>query len=86
MTGTEVTVRFWASAREAAGRVEEQFPAGSLADVLAEAAVRHGDRLAAILRSASYLVDGDPVGRRDHAAVQLAPGCELEVLPPFAGG
>ena len=83
---TEVTVRFWAAAREAAGRVEEHYPAGTLADVVTEAGARHGARLTAILASASYLVDGDPVGRRRHDGVLLAPGAVLEVLPPFAGG
>jgi molybdopterin converting factor small subunit len=83
---TDVTVRFWAAAREAAGRVEEHYPAGSLAEVVAEASHRHGDRLSRILASASFLVDDEPVGRRDHAGIQLAPGSVLEVLPPFAGG
>ncbi len=79
-------MHFWAAAREAAGTVEEPYPSGTLAEVLAEAARRHGDRLARILCSASFLVDGDPVGRRDHAEVLLVGGAELEVLPPFAGG
>ncbi|MDX6227104.1 MAG: sulfur-carrier protein [Frankiales bacterium] len=83
---TDVTVRFWAAAREAAGRVEEHYPAGSLAEVVAEASHRHGDRLARILASASFLVDDDPVGKRQHADVLLGPGSVLEVLPPFAGG
>lgn len=82
----EVTVRFWAAARDAAGRVEEHYPAGTLADVVAEASRRHGERLTRILGSASFLVDDEPVGKRDHAGVQLEPGAVLEVLPPFAGG
>ena len=83
---TEVTVRFWAAAREAAGTAEEAYAAGTLAQVLAEAAARHGEGLAKVLGLASYLVDSAPVGKRDHASVRLGPGSVLEVLPPFAGG
>ncbi len=83
---TAVTVRFWAAARDAAGRTEEPYPPGTLAAVTAEAVVRHGARLAAVLERSSFLVDGDPVGARDHAGVRLGPGAVLEVLPPFAGG
>ncbi len=81
-----MTVRFWAAARDAAGRVEERYPAGTLAEIEAAASERHGERLAKILACASFLVDGDPVGKRDHAGVLVAPGAVLEVLPPFAGG
>ncbi|MDX6206358.1 MAG: sulfur-carrier protein [Frankiales bacterium] len=83
---SEVTVRFWAAAREAAGLTEERYPAGSLAEVLTAAAARHGNRLAAILECASFLVDGDPVGKRDRSAVTVGAGAVVEVLPPFAGG
>jgi molybdopterin converting factor small subunit len=83
---SDVTVRFWAAARDAAGLVEERFPPGTLADVLTLAAERHGDRLRTVLARCSYLVDGEPVGKRDHATVEVPPGAELEVLPPFAGG
>ena len=32
------------------------------------------------------LIDGDPVGLRDHASVELPDDATVEVLPPFAGG
>jgi sulfur-carrier protein len=83
---SEVTVRFWAAAREAAGVTEERYPAGSLSAVLDAAGDRHGERLTAILSCASFLVDGDPVGKRDRAAIALGSGAVVEVLPPFAGG
>ena len=79
-------MRFWAAARAAAGVVEEPYPAGTLASITTEAAVRHGDRLAAVLGLSSFLVDGDPVGRRDHAELDVPAGAVVEVLPPFAGG
>lgn len=81
-----VTVRFWAAARDAAGRVEEPYPPGTLASLLAEAGERHGQRLATVLSRSSFLVDSEPVGRRDPAQVDVPAGAVVEVLPPFAGG
>jgi len=85
VTGDQVLVRFWAAARDAAGRVEESYPPGSLAAIVAEAGQRH-EGLAKVLERSSFLVDSEPVGRRDHATVEVGAGAVLEVLPPFAGG
>jgi molybdopterin converting factor small subunit len=82
----EVTVRYWAAARDAAGVVEERLPADTLAAVIAAAAQRHGERLAAVLSLCSFLVDEEPAGRRDPATVTLRSGSVVEALPPFAGG
>ena len=41
---------------------------------------------ARVLLRCSFLVDGEPVGTRDHKTIQLAEGGTVEVLPPFAGG
>ena len=41
---------------------------------------------ARVLLRCSFLVDGDPVGTREHEAVRLPEGGTVEVLPPFAGG
>lgn len=83
---SEVTVRFWAAAREAAGCAEERYATGSLADIVAEAASRHGEPLGRLLQIASFLIDGAPAGARDPAGIGLVAGSVLEVLPPFAGG
>nr|MDT0665703.1 MoaD/ThiS family protein [Micromonospora sp. DSM 115978] len=80
------TIRYWAAAKEASGTAEEPFEAATLADALAVATARHGDKLAAVFGRCSFLVDDAPVGRRDHATVVLTDGCVVEVLPPFAGG
>jgi len=80
------TVRYWAAARAAAGRAQEEVEAATLADALASAAERHGPALAKVLTVCSYVVDGDPVGARRHEDVPLAPGVLVDVLPPFAGG
>ncbi|MEQ7124577.1 MoaD/ThiS family protein [Actinopolymorpha sp. B11F2] len=83
-----VTVRYWAAAKEASGLAEEQVSAVTLADVLADVRSRHADRprFAQVLQLCSVLVDGDPVGARDPAAVTLTAGARIEVLPPYAGG
>ncbi|CCH21880.1 MoaD/ThiS family protein [Micromonospora lupini] len=79
-----LTVRYFAGARAAAGRPEEVAAAGrSLDDLTTELAQRHGDRLAAVLRVASFLVDG--VACHDRRA-PLPGGATIDVLPPFAGG
>jgi molybdopterin converting factor small subunit len=87
MTATG-TIRYWAAAKAAAGVGEEPYDADTLADALSQARGRHTARpeFARVLQRCSYLVDGDPVGTRDHAAVSLAEGGTVEVLPPFAGG
>ncbi|WP_020578145.1 MoaD/ThiS family protein [Actinopolymorpha alba] len=83
-----VTLRYWAAAKEAAGLAEEQLSAGTLADALNAARARHAERpsFAQVLGRCSYLIDGDPVGARDHASIRLDEGARIEVLPPFAGG
>jgi len=83
----QVTIRYWAAAKEAAGTAEEPCAAGTLAVALARARERHGSaRFAEVLQRCSFVVDGDPVGRREHDAVTLRDGGVVEVLPPFAGG
>ncbi|MEU7803096.1 MoaD/ThiS family protein [Micromonospora arborensis] len=84
MEPTSLTVRYFAGARAAAGHREEAMPAGrSLDDLTAELVRRHGDRLGAVLRVASFLVDG--VTCHDRQA-PLPAGATIDVLPPFAGG
>ncbi|MFE1954393.1 MoaD/ThiS family protein [Streptomyces sp. NPDC059524] len=82
----EGTIRYWAAAKSAAGVAEEPYDADTLADALAGARTRHPGDLVRVLQRSSFLVDGNPVGTRDHATVRLAEGGTVEVLPPFAGG
>jgi sulfur-carrier protein len=81
-------IRYWAAAKAAAGTAEEPYRERTLADALAAARKRHGDRpeFARVLSNCSFLVNGDPVGTRDHSGVALADDGTVEVLPPFAGG
>lgn len=86
-----VTVRYWASARAAAGTdsdvVSVQGPT-DLAEVVAAVLARHPDRarLAAVLEVCSVLVGDRPVGSTPRSEVVVGPGDSVEFLPPFAGG
>lgn len=82
------TIRYWAAAKAAAGIAEERYEAGTLADALDGARERHHERadFARVLLRCSFLVDGEPVGKRAHHVVRLSEGGTVEVLPPFAGG
>ncbi|MGC1213164.1 MAG: MoaD/ThiS family protein [Micromonospora sp.] len=80
----ELTVRYFAGARAAAGRAEETASAGrSLDELLDELVDRHGERLSVVLKVASFLVDG--VNCHDRQT-PLPAGVTVDVLPPFAGG
>lgn len=85
---TNVTVRYWAAAKQAAGVAEETLDADTLAGAIAAALARrgHDPRLRAVLDRASFLVDGSAVGRGGAEEVVLSEGAVIEVLPPFAGG
>ena len=85
----EVTIRYWASARAAAGCDSDCFAGRRVGDVLEAAAAAHTG-LGAVLKVCTILLDGLPV-----TASKLLPeplpgslpgGTILEVLPPFAGG
>ncbi len=84
----KVTIRYWAAAKDAAGRPEESVEAVTLADALnaAVAGREPGSRLREVLARSSFLVDADPVGRAARESVMLDDGAVIEVLPPFAGG
>ncbi len=84
-----VTVRYWASARAAAGVPGDQIPVPgpvSLAEVRRLAAELHPGRLEAVLAVCSVLLGDRPVAARDPAQVEVLPGDQVEFLPPFAGG
>ena len=83
--GIQVTVRYFAAARAAAGAESESVklrPGTTMADLVKRLAVP-GTRLATVLNRCSYLCDGIAV-RDDTKA--LRSGDTIDVLPPFAGG
>ena len=83
--GINVTVRYFAAARAAAGAESETLvvhPGTTVAELVERLAVR-GTPLATVLSRCSYLCDGIAV--RDETAA-LRSGDTIDVLPPFAGG
>jgi sulfur-carrier protein len=84
----EVTIRYWAAAKDAAGVSAETVSARTLSEALDEIrALRAGDsRFAAVISRSSFLINETPVGTRDTSLVTLPAGVVIEVLPAFAGG
>ena len=81
---TLLTIRYFAGARAAAGGVpSEPFEADTLEDLQHLMTDRHGAPLGAVLRAASFLVNG--LHCHDPQAL-LPSGATIDVLPPFAGG
>jgi sulfur-carrier protein len=82
----DVTVRYFAGARAAAGLAQESValaPGAGVDALLGGLSERHGAALARVLQVCSVLVDGVQPGDRTQP---LAPGAVVDVLPPFAGG
>lgn len=79
----QITVRFFAAAREAFGSRETNVDAGTL-DVLLRTLTEAADPQAVtVLSRSSFLVNS--VAATDHS-VPLSNGDTVDVLPPFAGG
>jgi molybdopterin synthase sulfur carrier subunit len=76
----EITVRFWAGARRAAGHAEEPLSAATVGELRETLAGR--PELAKVCAVASWLVDGQQASD----TTPLRPGSIVDVLPPFAGG
>lgn len=79
-------VRYWAAAKAAAGVAEEPVEGRTLADVLHTARARHDARFTEVLARCAFVVDGAPVGTRQHEDVLVVDGGLVDCLPPFAGG
>ena len=81
----QLTVRYFAAARAAAGTETETVrvaPGTSVAG-LVETLVARGPELAKVLQRCSFLCD--EIAVRDQA-IELSDGQTIDVLPPFAGG
>jgi molybdopterin converting factor small subunit len=84
-TTVEVSVRFFAAARAAAGNEEETIrilPDTTLSDLVDQLSARDAN-LAKVLMRCSFLCDGVAV-RDTNMALENAQ--TIDVLPPFAGG
>ncbi|MEP6815772.1 MAG: MoaD/ThiS family protein [Marmoricola sp.] len=86
----EITVRYWAAARAAAGVEADRLAVDgplNLGQVLARVRALHeGSRFVSVLATCSVLVGDRPVAAHDPELVVVRPGDAVEVLPAFAGG
>lgn len=90
-SGGQIALRYWASARAAAGVATDLFDVVgpvSLSTLVEKSIARHdgSTKLAAVLETCSVLIGDRPAGQEDRAAVIVQPGACVEFLPPFAGG
>lgn len=77
----QVTVRYWAGARRAAGLASEVLTADTVADLLGQLRNRPG--LAEVVAASSVLVDEIKSSGEEQP---LTDGAVVDILPPFAGG
>ena len=78
-----VEIHLFAAARAAVGSPIVTVEPGSLQGILDGLSAKHPD-FARVRPQCSLLLDGIAVPR--DANPQVAPGSQLDVLPPFAGG
>ncbi len=76
------TLRFFASAREAAGTDRAEIDGDTVGEVLALARSRFGPAFASVLDGSKVWVNGEPARGED----RLEPEDEVAVLPPVSGG
>lgn len=84
---TQIQIRYFAAAAEAAGVQEETLPSpGTLAQLRSTLSQKYGEQMSAVMRSGSFLVNG--IVRRDQGELTDSPDqpVTVDVLPPFAGG
>jgi molybdopterin converting factor small subunit len=69
-------------AREAAGTTHDEVEGGSVAEVVAAACARYGERFSEVVPICRVWVNGEPVPE-EH---MLCEGDEVALLPPVSGG
>ncbi len=75
-------MRLFASARDAAGTGSDVVDGATVADVLAAAERRYGQRFSDVLASCRIWVNGETAG----PDTAVGPHDEVAVLPPVSGG
>lgn len=78
----DVTLRLFASAREAAGTGKATFAGATVGDVLDAAVADYGAHFGDLLATCNVWRNGDPADRSE----PVADGDEVAVLPPVSGG
>jgi molybdopterin synthase sulfur carrier subunit len=89
----KVSVRLFASVREAAGRSDCNVDASNLGELIESMNSMFGRTFAMILagreidsESVVILVNGMNIGRTPNRAVHLSEGDEVAIFPPVSGG
>jgi len=77
----EVTIRYFAAARSAAGESSATAEAGSIGDLVSKVSSDRPE-LARVLSICTFLLDGE----RADVSTPLFQGALVDALPPFAGG
>lgn len=77
-----VTLRMFASARQAAGTGSDMVDGQTVGDVLAEARSRYGEGFASVLKGCRVWRNGEPTEDGD----VVGPDDEVAILPPVSGG
>ena len=77
----EVTIRYFAAARSAAGQSTATADAASIRDLVSTVSADRPE-LARVLSICTFLLDGE----RATPATALHAGAQVDALPPFAGG
>lgn len=77
-----ITIRYFAAAAEASGRVTEQLTASTAGELRATLLERH-PHLTAVLPRCSVLAAGVRLAADDDP---IPPETVVDILPPFAGG
>lgn len=77
----EVTIRYFAAARAAAGESSATAEAASIHDLIGTVSAGRPE-LARVLGICTFLLDG----QRADPSTALHDGAQVDALPPFAGG
>ncbi|TDD20495.1 MoaD/ThiS family protein [Kribbella turkmenica] len=77
----EVTIRYFAAARAAAGESSATAEAASIRDLIGAVSADRPE-LARVLGICTFLLDG----QRADPSTPLHAGAQVDALPPFAGG
>jgi molybdopterin converting factor small subunit len=77
----EVTIRYFAAARAAAGESTETAQASSVEELVGAVSADRPE-LARVLGICTFLLDGERV----ELTTPLHDGAQVDALPPFAGG
>ncbi len=80
------TVKFFTILRKATGEQSYESSAPTVAAVLKEVDRRYGDSVSRYMKNCIVLVNGQNISYLKGKRTKLAPGDEVSLFPPVAGG